>query len=749
MSIMKATANRQLTRLSKQTAIVAIVASSATSSTVTMAQNVSLEEVVVTAQKRKQTLQEVPASVSAITAQSSRDFLGAGENIRALAARVPSLTIESSNGRQSPRFYIRGLGNTDFDVNANQPVSMVLDDIALENAVLKSIPLFDVAQIEVLRGPQGTLFGRNTPAGIVKIDTARPSEENDGYIQASYGQRGNRSVEAALGGGLSDNVAARVSVKYLGRDDWIDNLATGDESGGFDEFAYRLQFLIDASENVTALVKLHGFTQDGDTPQPFYANALEVGKKGVRSGFDPSKVTHDSGAEGELDHFGGGLTLTYDVDEFTVTSITGYDTLDNFSRADVDGGIIGGPADIGRLGYNAFFGLETGDGLSEHSQFNQELRFSTETNGWFYQVGVFYFYEDLTVDSASFDISTGQRTELTQAEQETTSSALFGQVEHDLSDALTITAGLRYTADDKELEVIPGPGSAAPAASIKKDDDYINWDLALTYAMDDSWTFYSRIGNASRGPVTIGRFGFTSSADTETLTSVEFGLKSLLWDGRARWNAAIYRFDIDDQQLTATGGEANTNSLLNADKTVGQGFETDLELLITENFRINTNLSYNDSQIKDSNLRDDQCASTPSCTGKDPVVGTRATPFGPVTEVSIDGNPLPRAPEWIYNLNIWYGMNIEAGQLYASTDWNYRSDSNLFYHESVEFVADSRWIGGVRFGFRNAARTLDVAIVGRNITDEIAVDGGLNFLNLTAFVNEPRYWGIEARYDIF
>ena len=151
-------------KLALATAIAATVGTAAPA----MAQ---LEEVIVTAQKREQSLQDVPASVSVISGESINDFVGSGENIRALSGRVPSLQVESSNGRQSPRFYIRGLGNTDFDVNANQPVSLIMDDVALENSVLKSLPLFDIARVEVLKGPQGTLFGRNTPAGVVKVDS--------------------------------------------------------------------------------------------------------------------------------------------------------------------------------------------------------------------------------------------------------------------------------------------------------------------------------------------------------------------------------------------------------------------------------------------------------------------------------------------------------------------------------------------------------------------------------------------------
>ncbi len=112
----------------------------------------------------------------------------------------------------------------------------------------------------------------------------------------------------------------------------------------------------------------------------------------------------------------------------------------------------------------------------------------------------------------------------------------------------------------------------------------------------------------------------------------------------------------------------------------------------------------------------------------------------------IDGNPLPRTPEWIFNFILEYTHPIQAGELYFNTDWNYRDESNLFLHESVEFVQDDRWLGGLRAGFRMNSGW-DFALVGRNITDEITVEGGINFLNLTAFVNEPAYWGGEVRYS--
>jgi iron complex outermembrane receptor protein len=682
-----------------------------------------------------------------------RDYLGAAENIRALTGRVPSLNIESSNGRVAPRFYIRGLGNIDFDVNANQPVGMVFDEISLENNVLRSLPLYDVERIEVLKGPQGSLFGRNTNAGIVKIDSVKPSFEKQGYFSAAYGVRDTVATEFALSGPLAETTAARVALKYQRRSDWIDNTVNGagDDFGEFSEWAYRLQVLFEPSDTFTGLVKVHGFHQDGSQPQVFYANALTVGMEGLRPGFDEEVASQD-GAPGcaaagrpacagmSLDHYGFAANLRWNLEYFDLTSITGYDAVNNFQSTDVDGGLQGGAEAIGVLGRQAFFSVATGDGLDDHYQLTQEFRFSAESDKTFFQGGLYVFKEDYDVLSRDYVADYSDI-----VNQRTKSIAVFTQFEFSLSDRSALTTGARYTSDDKNLAVIPGTNSPSPADTIAASDDYVSWDLAFTYDFSDNWNGYARLANASRGPVTLGRFGFTSSADTETSDSAELGVKSTLLGGRARWNAAVYAFRNDDQQLTATGGAGNVNQLLNANRVNGNGFETDFEMLVSDNFLVAANLSYNKTEIDDPGLRDDLCGSTPQCTPLDPVVGMRVGPFGPVTEVSIDGNPLPRTPTWLWNVVMQYSVPVAGGEFYAKTDWNHRSESNIFLHESVEFVAEARTLGGLRIGYRTD--DLDVAFVGRNITDEITVDGGINFLNLTAFINEPAYWGLEMRKD--
>ncbi|HET9354175.1 MAG TPA: TonB-dependent receptor, partial [Sphingomicrobium sp.] len=209
-------------------------------------------DIVVTATRRSENLQDIPVSVATISDETLAAVNAGGADIRGLSGRVPSLNIESSFGRTFPRFYIRGLGNTDFDLNASQPVSLVYDDVVLENPILKGFPAFDVDRIEVLRGPQGTLFGRNTPAGIVKFDTVRPGKGRN-YARVSYGTYGTINAEGAVGYQASDEFAVRLSGLWQHRNDWIDNL---DEPGdndleGYDDIALRGQIMWKPSEPLT------------------------------------------------------------------------------------------------------------------------------------------------------------------------------------------------------------------------------------------------------------------------------------------------------------------------------------------------------------------------------------------------------------------------------------------------------------------------------------------------------------------
>ena len=174
----------------------------------TTADATEVGEVLVTAQKRSENINDVPLAVTAVSGEKLDAIRSSGGDIRVFSARVPSLTMESSFGRTFPRPYIRGLGNTDFDLNASQPVSFVYDEVVLETPVLKGFPLFDIDQVEVLKGPQGTLFGRNTPAGVLKFDSAKPTQSFEGYGQASWATYNTINLEGAVSGPIVPGVLA-------------------------------------------------------------------------------------------------------------------------------------------------------------------------------------------------------------------------------------------------------------------------------------------------------------------------------------------------------------------------------------------------------------------------------------------------------------------------------------------------------------------------------------------------------------
>ncbi|HEX5757249.1 MAG TPA: TonB-dependent receptor plug domain-containing protein, partial [Arenimonas sp.] len=364
---------------------------------------VQLEAVQVTAQRRVENIQDVPMAISSLAAEKLDAMTASGEDIRFLAARLPSLQIESSFGRAFPRFYIRGLGNTDFDLNASQPVSLVYDDVVQENPILKGFPVFDVEQIEMARGPQGTLFGRNSPAGVIKFNSVRPFGETDGYVRAGWGQRQTMNLEGAVGGALGEGVAARISLLHQRRDDWVDNIhnGPGDDLEGYRESAGRFQLLFSGRDGFEALANVHARALDG-TARLFRAGALVPGSNDFVPGFRRDQVSFDAGNEQELDSLGGSLRLRWDFERYSLYSITGYESVEVFSRGDIDGGsLYGFPPD--QL-HEALFPAESADGLPEHAQWSQELRIESREWGRFdWQAGLYWFDEALEVDSFSFD----------------------------------------------------------------------------------------------------------------------------------------------------------------------------------------------------------------------------------------------------------------------------------------------------------------------------------------------------------
>lgn len=719
--------------------------------------SLALERIQVTAQKRTQNADEVPLSVSALNEKALEVLGSSGMDVRLMSARVPSLLIESSFGRTFPRFYIRGLGNTDFDLLASQPVSLVYDDVVLENALLKGFPVFDVERVEVLRGPQGTLFGRNTTAGMVKFDSKKPSHDFDASVSASYGSFNTTNFEAAMGGSLVEDVLAfRVAALKQDRDDYIDNKAPGfeqkDQLGGFDESAARMQLLFTPNDNFSALLNYHYRNAEADA-RVFRANIIKPGTNELVEDFERDVVYHDAASRNRqwVDMQGGSLKLEYDFGDYTLTSVSGYETAEIFSVGDIDGGYGASFLPTGSGPGEIPFPSETGASMPDHKQLTQELRLSSNELGAFdFQVGLFLFDESLTINNLSFDtLANGAQNGLSTQDMDTKAWAIFFSGDYEVSDKLTVTAGIRYSDDERDWkgELVLSPfGAPGFNTTANVEDSQVSWDLSASYELDATTNIYSRIARGYRAPSIQGRnllfSGEPTTADAETMLSWEAGVKKRFWDNRARLNSAIYYYTVSDQQLTAVGGDQNTARLLNADKSVGYGAEADLEVRLTEDLLVTTGLSYNHTEIKDDELAVQGCR---TCTVTDP------QPAGMDGFAYIDGNPLPQAPEWIASFTAHYAIPMGAGEFFAYTDWSYRSEVNFFLYESQEFKGKPLLEGGIRLGYAWSGETNDyeVAVFGRNITNEEKLTGAIDFNNLTGYTNEPRFWGIEFKADFF
>ena len=739
-----------------------------------------LSEIVVTAQRREENLQDVPLSVTAVSGDKLDAIQAGGVDVRGLSGRVPSLLIESSFGRTFPRFYIRGLGNTDFDFNASQPVSLEYDDVVLENPILKGFPIFDLERVEVLRGPQGTLFGRNTPAGIVKFDSVKPSDTPGGYGRISYGRFNAVNAQGGVGGPLGEQVSIRLSGMYQRQDDYVDNAlpsgTTKDALEGYEEYAARLQVLAKPSENLDILLTGQFRSLDG-TARVFRANVFTRGQQGLNANYNRYRVSTDGKNEQTVDTQNASARITYDAGPVSLISVTSYWHGDATSVGDVDGGFGANFLPVGLSGPgNIPFTAETRDSVPALKQFTQEFRIASNGDGALsYQAGLFYFDEKLSIVSENYSTlgdpnnAPGGVNILVSQAQKSKAYGVFGSLTYRLTDQFSVTGGIRYNDDKRTYGVVRSkdtqfPGFLQdPLGSVNRrvSDNNITWDLSTTYAATSDVNLYARVARGYRAPSIQGRILFPANTaqtledgvtigQSETITSWEAGVKSTFLDGRGRFNVNGFYYNLKNAQLTAVGGTVNSNRLINADNVRGYGFEADLELKPIPELLLTVGLSYNDTQIKDANLTTAACGATrldtfPNvslCTLLDPIV-VAAAPFSSAI-VNINGNSLPQSPKWIANWTARYGVPVGNGEIYAYTDWAYRSKINFFLYESVEFQDKRMLEGGLRVGYKTDS--FDIAAFARNITNDTSAVGGIDFNNLTGFVNEPRIWGVEAGF---
>ena len=728
----------------------------------------NIQEVIVTATRREERLLDVPVS-TAVLSGSSLEVLGtAGQDIRQLAFAVPSLNIESSNGRTFPRLYIRGYGNTDFHNFASQPVGLYYDDIVQEIPALKGFPVFDQADVEVLRGPQGTLFGRNSPAGVVKFESAKPVIGRfSGSASLSDGTYNTANFEGVVNLPINDQMAFRASTQFQHRDNWVTaprNPAGDQHLEGYDDWAARLQLLYKPSDTFDALFNVHGRTLDGSA-RLFRANVISAGTNSLVPGFDPATIYTDGYNGQSFSSLGANVHLNWNTPAFVYQSITGYESVRHYlTIGDIDGGY--GPGFFGHFCVNippgscaAFwgpgfipFGVETGGGIKSHYQLTQEFRAVSRQSGPLQgQAGIFLFDERTEGIGNDYQINNLTLVDTTVSRQKNDAQAIFASLEYAFTSAFKLRGGLRYTRDHKTFEVpftqgvvnpLPPPQSASASAS------KLSWDLSPTLQLAPDVNLYARIATGFRAP----SFGDPSApangqpgkpvqiARSEDNISYEVGIKADVFEHRARLAFDVYYFDVSHQQLTAVGGTANIVQLINAAHTIGKGAELEFEAHLMPNLVLNVSGGYNHTEIQDPTLAVGPCFNWSFLPG-----GAACTELNPLNAngfALINGNPLPQAPKYVGDVSLRYGVPMGAGsELYLYTDMSYRTEMNFFLDAEREFVGPSLFLLGARIGYSWADKKYEVAAFCRNCTDQIRNIGGINFENFTGFINDPRIIG--------
>jgi len=721
-------------------------------------------EVVVTAERHSEKLKDVPEQVTRISAATLADIGADGEDIRVLAARVPSLNIESSFGRTFPRLYIRGLGNSDYYANSSQPVTVDYDDVVLESPFLKSFPIFDISDIEVLAGPQGTLFGQNTPAGVVRITSNAPADKFEASTDDSWGTYNTINSTDVLNvpvvPGLLD---MRFAIQEQHRDNWVHNHYTSPDPSsepytktteGYDDTAGKLEALYKPTADFDA--ELTGdFRTVAGSPRLFRANIIDPNSNQLVSGFKAGDVAFDGVNFQHVNTEGVHLNVRDDTGPATVNFISSYDHGWVASQGDIDGGVDpNNPADTG--GYD----VETG-GPTTVDQITDELRASTNGTGPFYnQGGIYYFQERLYIQNLTFAAPYDTVAENVIENQSDNEKGIYDSATYQLLDPFKIGAGIRYTADQKsyndnnvnyynfgfsnppyynydptQVYKVIGTSSGGASSNTSK----VTWDTTGDYAVTPTTNLYYRVATGYM-PAAMhynsADYATPEVARPSTTISFEAGIKGSAFAHMIDYTFDGYAWNTKNMELTAVGGSGNIVTILNAKNVIGRGLEAQADLRPTEQLTLHGSASYNYTKIEQAGL------TTAGCSGGCEMINAPAGNGN----YYINGNPLPQAPRFILDGSARYDVPVDGDKdVYFSTDWSWRSGVDFFLYRSVNFDGPALLQGGMRLGYVDYDRNLEVSVYARNILNTVVATGAIDFSNLEGFINDPRIVGVEVK----
>lgn len=748
-----------------------------------------LEEIIVTAQKREQSIQDVPIAITAFSGEQLKEF-GFNESTD-IVSMTPGVSAAGNIGGQFLTFNIRGVNQSDFADLHESPNAVYIDQAYLSLMQSNKFGLFDSERVEILKGPQGTLYGRNATGGLVHYITRKPADTFETYGEITYGSFDQVRFEGAVSGPLSENIKARAAILFNRHDEIFDNQVAGvDDEWSESSITGRLHVLWELSENAELL--LTGFGGESETSTaPWQAfpttpivdangniiNTVKTGPTETRAGVgpggvdfcplclfvgprpvsgadafgfrDPDPDDHDVFKNFAIDDtaeyrmYGGTATLTWLFGRMTLTSVTDYRVMEKEGvRVDVDAS----PNDV--LNFRAD---------ADNDQFSQEIRLAGELERARWVLGAYFLTYDLDATQGAFGLDPATNTTgfigglqfVTPARIETDSYSVFGQVEYDLTAELRMTTGLRVIRELKDFRhvaqilaldgtvLVPAlegfPGVSLPNAQQLENDDTL-WagKVQLDWRVLENVLLY---GGISRG-VKAGGFNQQLGGifaidnfkyDSEILTAYEAGFKSTLLEGSTRLNGSFYYYSYDDFQAHAANNLVFF--VVNADAII-KGVELDVTTQPFTGLTMQLGFSYIDAEVQN----------VPLATG----------PLGSGQKLLVDVEPTFTPQVQASGLARYEWPAFGGGTMALQADFSYSGTSftNITNFDSTKM--DSHLIGNVRLGYTSADKRWEAALFVKNVSDALVDQLGFDLSTLFGGSLRshlpPRWVGASLRY---
>ncbi len=711
----------------------------------------TLEEVVVTAQKREQSYTDVPLAVSAFSGETLE--LAEVSEFQDLVQVSPSLTYNQSGDQRGVGILVRGIGTTAFSTAVEPTVSTVVDSVVMGRTAQFISDLADVERVEVLRGPQGTLFGKNASAGLLHIITKRPAEEFQATVRGSLTDDDAWSTSASVSGAVTDTVRARLAAYKKEYDGFGKNLFTGHDINGDESWGVRGKLDIDISDR-TNLYLIGDYSKQDRNCCTFFLEDVagdrfriwDYEQYGISlDGNERNNVTLDAeDGFSDTETYGVSAELNVEFDKFILTSITAYRDFELQTNQGIDNMPYAGPT-YGRLIFtsNGAYDGKFKGGAQEQEQFSQELRIASTawdslqlTGGLFYwnQTVDRYFEREvfLCLSPSAGDLSLSPDPALTpctsflnpggffDSSVDSKNWAAFGQADWSFADRWKLSLGLRYTEDDLDVEferqTTPGPAVPPPGSgSASTSEDQVTGKLALLFDLTDNAMLYASYSEGYKAPAYDMLFGVTEASlanpvPPETSKAWETGIKSELFDNRLRLGLTLFYTEFSDLQGQASNPNDVGFILTSAGTAITKGVEFEFTAKPTANWLLNGGVSYTDAYY--DNYTDGQCwpgqTVAEGCTD-----GTQ----------DLSGEQISNAPEWKISVQSRYDIVLDApfdAFVSGTYRWQDQSPGNVNHWAPLDH--DSYGILDLVVGLEADDGRWNGHIFVKNVLDDFYVD---------------------------